>query len=196
MPLGAARAARSADRLKIDMWENPSFDSSGSRQLVGTLRCALSLSSHLHYYQEYIRTYALLLLLTFESRLPLLCMHIVRHATESEVHASGKFCSISDPPPPPPPSLSLSLSPCDQIREKESLPLNTTIRASKGKCAKCGHQVQVFRAPTASMQWLIQKKKCRAFSCNVKLCSWCFVNFDRPQTRSRLGQLHAEWCNF
>ena len=42
-PLGAARAARSADWLKIDMWENPSFDSSGSRQLVGTLRCALSL---------------------------------------------------------------------------------------------------------------------------------------------------------
>ena len=39
--------------------------------------------------------------LTFESRLSLLCMHIVGHATESEVHASGKFCSISDPPPPP-----------------------------------------------------------------------------------------------
>ena len=35
-PLGAARAARSADWLNIDMWENPSFDSSGSRQLVGT----------------------------------------------------------------------------------------------------------------------------------------------------------------
>ena len=42
-PLGAARAARSVDWLKIDMWENPSFDSSGSRQLVRTLRCALSL---------------------------------------------------------------------------------------------------------------------------------------------------------
>ena len=27
-PLGAARAARSADWLKIDMWENPSFQSS------------------------------------------------------------------------------------------------------------------------------------------------------------------------
>ena len=39
--------------------------------------------------------------LTFESSLSLLCMHVVRHATESEVHASGKFCSISDPPPPP-----------------------------------------------------------------------------------------------
>ena len=43
-PLGAARAARSADWLKIDMWENPSFDSSRSRQLVGTLQCTLSLS--------------------------------------------------------------------------------------------------------------------------------------------------------
>ena len=40
-PLGAARAALSADWLKIDRWENPSFDWSGSRQLVGTLRCAL-----------------------------------------------------------------------------------------------------------------------------------------------------------
>ena len=48
-PLGAARAARSPDWLKIGMWENPSFDSSRSRQLVGTLRCALSLSSHLHF---------------------------------------------------------------------------------------------------------------------------------------------------
>ena len=36
---------RSADCLKIDKWENPSFDSSGSRQLVGTLRYALTLSS-------------------------------------------------------------------------------------------------------------------------------------------------------
>ena len=39
------------------------------------------------------------------------------------------ICGFSlNPPPPPPPafslSLSLSLSPCDQIREKESLPLN------------------------------------------------------------------------
>ena len=48
-PLGATRAARSADWLKIDMWENPSFDSSGSRQLVGTLRCALSLSSDMYF---------------------------------------------------------------------------------------------------------------------------------------------------
>ena len=49
----------------------------------------------------------LALQLTFESRLFLLCMHIVGHATESEVHASGKFCSISEPLPS---SLSLSLS--------------------------------------------------------------------------------------
>ena len=49
----------------------------------------------------------LALQLTFESRLSLLCMHIVGHVAEREVHASGKFCSIiSDPPPP---SLSLSL---------------------------------------------------------------------------------------
>ena len=88
-----------------------------------TVRFAV-LSSHLHFNS-----------LSFESRLSLLCIHIVGHATESEVHASGKFCSISDPPPPH----SLSLSPaCDQIREKESLLLNTTIRASKRKFAKCG----------------------------------------------------------
>ena len=131
----------------------------------------------------------------FNSRsrlLSLLCMHVVGHATESEVHASGKFCSISDPPPPPlPPPLSLSVSPCDQIREKESLPLNTTIRTSKRKFAKCGHQVQVFHSQHAVAD--SKKRNSRAFSCNVKLC---FVNFERPQTRSRLGQLHAEWCNF
>ena len=175
-PLGAARAARSADWLKIDMWENPSFDSSGSRQLVGTLRCALSLSSDLH----------------FNSRSSLACLS--SSCISLGMLLKAKFTpavssvqSLTSPPPPPPP---LSLSPCDQIQEKESLPLNTTIRASKRKFAKCGHQVS--RAPTASMQWLIQKKKCRAFSCNVKLCSWCFVNFERPQTRSRPGQLHAE----
>ena len=129
---------------------NPSFDSSGSRQLVGMLRCALSLSS--------------------DSQFACISFACISRATESEVHASGnQFCSISDPPPLSL-SLSLSLSPCDQIREKESLRLNTTIRTSKRKFAKCGHQVQGSRAPTASMQWLIQKKKCRAFSCNVKLC--------------------------
>ena len=122
--------------------------------------------------------------LTFESRLSLLCMHIVGHATESEIHASGNLW----PPPPPP----LSLSPCDQIREKESLPLNTKIRTSNGKFAKCCHQVTVSRAPTASMQWLIQTKNEQHFPAR----SSCFVNFERPQTRSRLGQLHAEWCNF
>ena len=115
--------------------------------------------------------------LTFESRLSLPCMHIVGHASESEVHASGKFCSISDPCPPPP--LSLSLSPCDHIRVKESLPLNSTIRTSKWKSAKCGHQVQVSSAPTASMQWLIQKKKCRAFFCNAKLCLWILNDLRR-----------------
>ena len=53
--------------------------------------------------------------------------------------------SLTLPPPPPSLSLSLSLSvsPCDQIREKESLPLNTTFRTSKRKFDKCGHQVQV-----------------------------------------------------
>ena len=86
------------------------------------------------------------LALQLTSRSSLLCMHIVGHATESEVHASGKFCSISDPSPPP-----LSLSPFDQMRAKESLLLNTTIRTSKRKFAKCGHQVQVSRAHTASM---------------------------------------------
>ena len=78
-------------------------------------------------------------------------MHIVGHATESEVHASGKFCSISDHLPPPPPSL----SPCAQMREKESLPLNSTIRTSQRQFAK--------RASTASMQWQIQKKQMQSF---------------------------------
>ena len=148
-PLGAARVARSADWLKIDMWKNPSFDSNGSRQLVGRLRCALSLSSHLHFNSR-------------SSLACLHCMHIAGLATESEVHASGKFCSISAPPPPSP-RLPLSLSPCDQIREKESLPLNTTIRASKRKFAKCGHQVQVLRAPTASIQVADSKEKMQSF---------------------------------
>ena len=111
----------------------------------------------------------LALQLTFESLLSLPCMHIVGHVTESEVHASGKFCSISDPSPPP----SFSLSPCDQIREKESLPLNSTIRTSKRKFAKCGHQVQVSMAPTASMQWLIQKKKKENFFSATPSCLFC-----------------------
>ena len=146
---------------------NPSFDSSGSRQLVGTLRCALSLSSHLH----------------FNSRSSVACLSSACISLGMLLKAkfTPAVSSVQSLTPPPPP---LSLSPCDQIREKESLPLNTTIRASKRKFAKCDHQVQVSRTPTASMQWLIQKKKCRAFSCNVKLC---FVNFERPKTRSRLG---------
>ena len=37
------------------------------------------------------------------------------------------------------PPLSLSVSLCDQIREKESLPLNTTFRTSKRKFDKCGY---------------------------------------------------------
>ena len=149
-PLGAARAARSADWLKIDKWENPSFDSSGSRQLDGTLRMLWHSPLTWHALQ-----------LTFESLLSLLCMHVVGHATESEVHASGKFCSISDPPPPSLSlSLSLSVSPCDQIREKESLPLNTTIRTSKRKFAKCGHQVQVSHSQHAVAD---SKKKKQSF---------------------------------
>ena len=110
---------------------------------------------------RFVTLLSLALQLTFGSRLSLLCMHIVRpwYATESEVHANGKFSSMSDPPPPP----SLSLSLYDQIREKESLPLNTTIRSTKRKFAKCGHQVQVSTAPKASMQWLLQKKNAELF---------------------------------
>ena len=79
-----------------------------------------------------VRFVTLLLLafqLTFESRLSLLCRHIVGHATGNEVRASGKFCSISDPLPPPLSLfLSLSLSPFDQIQEKEPLTLNKKIQ--------------------------------------------------------------------
>ena len=120
--------------------DNPSFDSSGSRQLVGTLRCALSLSSHLH----------------FNSRSSLACpssacisLAMLLKARFTPAASSVQSLTTS----PPPPSLSL------RFREKESLPLNTTIRASERNFAKCGHQVQVSRAPTATMPWLIQKKK-------------------------------------
>ena len=94
-PVDAARAA-SQQSGKIDMWENPSFDGSGSKQLVGTLQCALSLSSALH----------------FDSRLDSLVSSACissRNATENEVHPSGTFCSITEVTPPPP-SLSFSLS--------------------------------------------------------------------------------------
>ena len=132
-------------------------------------------------------------------------MHIVGHATESEVHASGKFYSISDPLSPPPLSLSLSLSlsPCDQIQEKESLSLNSTIRTSKRKFAECGHQIQVSRAPTATMQWLIQKKKMQSFFLQRQAV---FCEYRTTSTRSRLGNymlsdatfVHSVWhfgCN-
>ena len=38
--LGRRSCSRSADWLKVDIWENPSYDSSRSRQQVDTLRCA------------------------------------------------------------------------------------------------------------------------------------------------------------
>ena len=145
--MGAARAGRSADWLKKDTWENPSFDLSGSRPLVGTLRCALSLSSHLH----------------FNSRSSLACLSsaCISLGTPLKAKFTPGVSSVQSLTSPPP--LSLSLSPCDQNREKESLLLNTTIRASKRKFAKCCHQVQVSGAPTASMQWLIQKKNAELF---------------------------------
>ena len=185
-PLGAARAARSADWLKIDMWENPSFESSGSRQLVGTLRCALPYSP-----LTCTSTH-------FRSSLACLSSACISLGMLLEAKFTPAVSSVRSLTPPPPP-LSLSLSPaCDQIREKESLLLNTTIRASKRKFAKCGGPgLQGSHSQHAVAD--SKEKKCRAFSCNVKLCSWCFVNFERPQTRSCLGQLlvvHAEWCNF
>ena len=62
--------------------------------------------------------------LTFESRLSLLCMHIVGILLKAKFTSAESSVQSLTPP-------SLSLSPCDQIREKESLPLNTTIRASR-----------------------------------------------------------------
>ena len=105
-----------------------------------TLRCALSLSSDLH----------------FNSRSNL-C----------------KFCSISDALAPPPP---LSLSPCGKTRKKNHFRrINSTISTSKRKFAKCGHQVQVSRAPTASMQWLIQNKNAELFPATPS-CVLCISN--------------------
>ena len=40
---------------------------------------------------RFVTLLSLALQLTFKSSLSLLCMHIVGHATDSEVHASGKF---------------------------------------------------------------------------------------------------------
>ena len=48
------------------------------------------------------------------------------HATESEVHASGKFCSISDPGPPPP---SLSVWPDSRKRITSAEPNYQNIQA-------------------------------------------------------------------
>ena len=182
--IGRFLCGRSADWLKRNLWENPSFDSGHRVKLIATA-CRYATV-------RFVTFLWLALRLAFKSRLSLLCLHIVGNATENEVHASGKFCSISDTLSHSLSlSLSLSLSPRAQIREKESLPLNMTIRTSKRKFAECGHQVKVSRAHTASMQWLTQKKKFRAFSCDVELC-FC----ERPQTRGRLGQLRVEWCNF
>ena len=91
----------------------------------------------------------------------------------------------------PPPSLSL----CPSLRVTRFEKKNhfRWTRQSEHPSESSINVATRSRSPTASMQWLIQKKS-RAFqSCNIKLC---FVNFERPQTRSRLGQLHAEWCNF
>ena len=101
-PLGAARAARSADWLKIDMWENPSFDSSGSRQLVGTLRCALSLSSHLHFY----------------SRSSLACLSFACISLGMLLRAKFTPAVNSVQSLIPPPSLSLSLPVWPDSRKK------------------------------------------------------------------------------
>ena len=123
---------------------------------------------------NFVTILILALQLRFEPCLSfLLCMHIIGHATESEVHTAVSFFSISLLPPPPTPlSLSLSLSSCDQCREKESLPLNTTIRTSKRKFAKCG--LRVSGGSTDSMEWLIQT--CNALGCcsssglDLRLC--------------------------
>ena len=60
----------------------------------------------------------LALQLTFESCLFLLCMHIVGHATESEVHASHISSVQSLTPPPPLPLLSLSLCVWPDLRKR------------------------------------------------------------------------------
>ena len=69
MPLGAARVARSADWLKIDMWETQASTEadrdSWSVRYGALCRSALNCTSSIH--------------LRFESRLSLLCMHIVGH---------------------------------------------------------------------------------------------------------------------
>ena len=94
-PLGAAHAARLADWLKIDVG-NPSFDSNGSRQLVGTLRCALSLSSDLHFHSH--------------SSLACLSSACVSLGMLPKAKFTPAVSPVQSLNPPPPPSLSLSLS--------------------------------------------------------------------------------------
>ena len=133
---------------------SPSFDSSGSRQLVGTLRCALSLSSDLH----------------FNSRSSLACLSSA--CISLGMLLKAKFTpAVSSVQSLTPPPLSLSLSPFDQIREKESLPLNMAI--SESTLNVPGPRSRSPGLPQLSM---LYKKKSRALSCNVKLC---FVNLEQ-----------------
>ena len=78
---------------------NPSFDSSGSRQLVGTLRCSLSLSSDLHLHSHSS-------LACLSSACILLGMLLKAKFTPAVTFAQ----SLTPPPPPPALSLSISLS--------------------------------------------------------------------------------------
>ena len=138
---------------------------------------------------RFVTLLSLALQLTFESRLSLFYMHIVGHAM-LKAKFTPAVSSVQSLTPPP----SLSVSPCDQIREKESLPLNTTIRSSKRKFAKWGHQVQVSRAPTAGMQWLILKKKMQSFYLQRPAVFMVFCDFRKTSDvdGSCLGQLQAE----
>ena len=74
--------------------DNPSFDSSGSSQLVGTLRCALSLSSHLH----------------FNSRSSLACLSsaCILLGMLLKARFTPAVSSVQSLTPPPPPTLSIS----------------------------------------------------------------------------------------
>ena len=91
--IGRCSCSRSADWLKIDMWENPSFDSSGSRQLVGMLRCALSLSSDWH----------------FDSRssLACLCSVCISLGMQLKTKFTPAVSSVQSLTPPPSPLLAL-----------------------------------------------------------------------------------------
>ena len=93
-----ARAARSADWLKIDKWENPSFDSSGSRRLVGTLRYALDtlLWRDMHFNSR-----------SSLSCLSSACMSLGMLLKAKFTPAVSSVQSLTLPPPPP---LSLCVS--------------------------------------------------------------------------------------